>query len=300
MKKDICCIGHITRDKIVTPGHTIYMSGGTSFYFAYALSHLPKDVSYELVTKVGADDMKAVNDMRAAGIEVKSFPSAHTVFFENIYSANPDERSQRVLAKADPFSIDELSGEEARVFHLGALLSDDFPTELVRYLSHKGLISIDAQGYLREVRGTNVYLVDWKDKREVLACTDMMKVNENEMQVVTGLSDPHEAALKLADWGVREALVTLGSAGSLILSEGHFYDIPAYKPRRMVDATGCGDTYMAGYLWCRCRGMGIEESGRFAAAMCTLKLEHSGPFDRTADDVLKVIQAASELSRRVC
>ena len=30
---DICCIGHITLDKIVTPRKTTYMPGGTSYYF---------------------------------------------------------------------------------------------------------------------------------------------------------------------------------------------------------------------------------------------------------------------------
>ena len=36
--------------------------------------------------------------------------------------------------------------------------------------------------------------------------------------------------------------------------------------------------------------MGYEESGKFAAAMCTLKLERSGPFDGTIDDIYEVIE----------
>ena len=68
--KDICCIGHITRDRIITPRQTVYMSGGTSFYFAYAFSHLPKEVSFQLVTKVGSDSMQAISDMQRAGIDV--------------------------------------------------------------------------------------------------------------------------------------------------------------------------------------------------------------------------------------
>lgn len=44
--KDICCIGHITKDKIVTPNRTVYMAGGTSFYFSYAINQLPKDVTF--------------------------------------------------------------------------------------------------------------------------------------------------------------------------------------------------------------------------------------------------------------
>lgn len=283
--KDICCIGHITKDKIITPRQTVYMAGGTSFYFSYAFSHLPQNVSFQLVTKLGEGEMKSVEDMRQAGIDVQVYPSRHTVYFENKYGDNQNDRTQRVLERADPFTVDEMREVNAGVYHLGSLLSDDFSTEVVKYLSTKGRISIDAQGYLREVRGEKVYPIDWAEKREILAHTDIIKVNEHEMEVITGLTDPRAAAKCLAEWGVKEVCVTLGSEGSIILAEGKFYDIPAYEPKEIVDATGCGDTYSAGYLWCRAQGMGFEESGKFAAAMCTLKLEHSGPFDGSIDDV---------------
>lgn len=287
--KDICCIGHITKDKIITPRQTVYMAGGTSFYFSYAFSHLPQNVSFQLVTKLGEGEMKSVEDMRQAGIDVQVYPSSHTVYFENKYGENQNDRTQRVLERADPFTVDEMREVNAGVYHLGSLLSDDFSIEVVKYLSTKGRISIDAQGYLREVRGEKVYPIDWAEKREILAHTDIIKVNEHEMEVITGLTDPRAAAKCLAEWGVKEVCVTLGSEGSIILAEGKFYDIPAYEPKEIVDATGCGDTYSAGYLWCRAQGMGFEESGKFAAAMCTLKLEHSGPFDGSIDDVRRVM-----------
>ena len=287
--KDICCIGHITKDKIITPRQTVYMAGGTSFYFSYAFSHLPQSVSFQLVTKLGEGEMKSVEDMRQAGIDVQVYPSSHTVYFENKYGDNQNDRTQRVLERADPFTVDEMREVNAGVYHLGSLLSDDFSTEVVKYLSTKGRISIDAQGYLREVRGEKVYPIDWAEKLEILAHTDIIKVNEHEMEVITGFTDPRAAAKCLAEWGVKEVCVTLGSEGSIILAEGKFYDIPAYEPKEIVDATGCGDTYSAGYLWCRAQGMGFEESGKFAAAMCTLKLEHSGPFDGSIDDVRRVM-----------
>ena len=287
--KDICCIGHITKDKIITPRQTVYMAGGTSFYFSYAINHLPDNVSFQLVTKLGEGEMKAVEDMRNVGIDVLTYPSSHTVYFENKYGEDQNDRTQRVLERADPFTIEEMKNVDARVYHLGTLLNDDISPELVKYLSTKGKISIDAQGYLREVRNQEVFAIDWAEKREILANTDIIKVNEHEMEVITGLTDPRKAAERLAEWGVKEVVVTLGSYGSLILAEGKFYEIPAYEPHDIVDATGCGDTYSAGYLWCRSQGKGYDESGRFAAAMCTLKLEHTGPFDRTIEDVLEIV-----------
>ena len=83
--------------------------------------------------------------------------------------------------------------------------------------------------------------------------------------------------------------MTLGRYGSVIYAGGKAYDIPAYKPKKLVDATGCGDTFSTGYLWCRAQGMGIEEAGKFAAAMCSLKLQHSGPFDGTIADIEQLI-----------
>ena len=287
---DICCIGHITRDKIITPESTVYMAGGTSFYMSYGISRLPKTVSYELVTKVGKGQLPEVEKMRQAGIDVRCYDSRHTVYFENKYGANSDNRTQRVLAKADPFTLDEMKPLEAKVFHLGSLLADDFSPEVVEYLSTKGRVSIDVQGYLREVVGEEVRAVDWKDKERILACTDILKLNEHEMKVITHSKNPRTVALQLADMGVKEVIITLGSYGSLIYSEGRFYEVPAYKPEVLVDATGCGDTYSTGYLWMRLQGASCEEAGRFAAAMCTLKLEHSGPFDKTLADIRRIMR----------
>ena len=288
--KDICCIGHITLDKIVTPKHTNYMPGGTSYYFSHGMSRLNDYKHYKLVTALAESEMQAVEDIRAKGIEVKVIPSRKTVYFENVYGENQDNRTQRVLAKADPFTVEGLQDVNANIFHLGSLLSDDFSLEVIKYLSGKGTIAVDAQGYLREVRGEKVYAIDWEDKIEALKYIDILKVNEHEMEVLTGYNVPELAALRLAEWGVKEVLITLGSFGSLIYAENKFHHIPAYPPQEVVDATGCGDTYVAGYLYMRNKGASYVDAGCFAAAMSTLKLEHSGPFAGTEEDILNIIK----------
>lgn len=286
----ICCIGHITLDKVITPRFSVDMPGGTAFYFGHAMSNLPHE-GFRLVTSLGESEKKAVDDLRATGIDVAMIPSRQSVCFENKYGEDINHRTQRVLAKADPFTIDALKDEEAEIFHLGTLLADDFSPEVLKYLSDRGRVSVDAQGYLREVRGENVYPVDWKGKEEALPCIDILKVNEHEMEAITGLSDPRAAAEKLADMGVKEVVITLGSEGSLIYHEGMFYEIPAYEAKDVVDATGCGDTYMAGYLYKRSLGCPIDECGKFAAAMCTIKLGAAGPFSASESDVESVINS---------
>lgn len=286
---DICSIGHITRDKIITPQRTVYMAGGTSFYMSYGISRLPQKVSYQLVTKVGEGQMPEVEKIKQLGLDVICYPSQHTVYFENKYGANSDNRTQRVLAKADPFTVEEMKPLQARIFHLGSLLNDDFSAEVVEFLSEKGLISIDVQGYLREVRGEEVHAISWEEKEKILKHTDMLKLNEHEMKVITNSDNPRTVAEKIAAMGVKEVIITLGSYGAVIYADRKFYEIEAYKPREIVDATGCGDTFSTGYLYCRAQGMGYEEAGKFAAAMCTLKLEHSGPFDKSIEDIQHVI-----------
>lgn len=274
---DICCIGHITLDKIVTPRHTVHMPGGTAFYFAHGMAHL-NPAGFLLVTSLAPSEMKAVDDIRAEGVDVEVLPSPTSVYFENKYGEDQNDRTQRVLAKAAPFTVDGLRDIKARYFHLGTLLADDFSLDAIRSLAGRGIVSVDAQGYLREVRGEDVFAVDWPEKVEAMKYIDILKANEKEMETLTGSSDPCEAARILAGWGVTEVLLTLGSYGSLIYAGGNFYEIPAYPPAEVVDATGCGDTYMTGYLYKRNQGADYLEAGKFAAAMCTLKLGASGPF----------------------
>ena len=297
--KKICCIGHITRDRIITPQQTIDMAGGTSFYMAHGMHHLSQDFPFQLVTKIGQESQEEVNHLRQMNIDVLSYSSPHSVFFENHYGLNSNQRTQRVLAKAAPFTIEEMEPLAAEVFHLGSLLADDFSPEIVKFLAQKGCISIDVQGYLREVRGEKVYAVDWKDMDAVLPYVDIVKLNEHEMYAIMHTNDPKIVAEKLASYGVREVIITLGSYGSLIYADKTCYEIPAYTPRKIVDATGCGDTYSTGYLYMRSQGATFQEAGRFASAMCTLKLEHNGPFEGSLKDIETLIKNTDRLSQSV-
>ena len=110
------------------------------------------------------------------------------------------------------------------------------------------------------------------------------------MEVLTGCKEVSKGAKLLAEWGVKEVVITNGSMGSVIYSGGAFYNIPAYKPEVVEDATGCGDTYMAGYLYQRVKGATIAESGHFAAAIASLKMESPGPFTGTEGDVRNVLK----------
>ena len=287
---DICCIGHITLDRVVTSTAEKHMAGGTSFYFSKALRHM--DLNYGLVTAIADSEMSFVTDLRTSGTDVIAFPSTKTVYFENIYSANLDHRTQRVLQESDPFTVTQLSDIDAAIFHLGPLLANDISVELIRDLSEKSKVSLDVQGYLREVREQRVCAVDWKEKKEALQYVHILKADEAELEVLTGIEGIEAGAREIAAWGVKEIVVTRASLGSVIYADGVFYDIPAFLPMVETDATGCGDTYMAGYLYQRVKGAGFQEAGEFGAAMASLKIESSGPFNGTASDVEKKLLGA--------
>jgi sugar/nucleoside kinase (ribokinase family) len=284
---DVCCIGHLTLDKVVTPKATINMAGGTSYYFSTAIHNL--DIKYVLITSLAEREMDFVRNLRNIGVEVNAFSSTHTVYFENIYSEDLDHRVQRVLQTANPFTIEQMENINASIYHLGPLLAGNIPLELIKYLAKKGRISLDVQGYLRKVINEDVYPIDWQEKKEGLKYVDILKANETEMEVLTGYKDISRGAKVLSDWGVKEVVITRGSRGSVIFADNIFYEIPAYVPIIEADTTGCGDTYMAGYLYQRIKHAPLQYAGEFGAAMASLKIESPGPFTGTKEDVVTVL-----------
>ena len=290
---DICCIGHITRDRIITPKSQISLYGGTTFYFSHGISHLinssKADVSYKLIASLAEDDIKAVEDIRKEGVNVQVVKSSKTVAFDNIYGENQNQRTQRVHDMADPFRINDLKDVKAKYICLGSLLPDDFSLDVVRFLEQRGKIVMDAQGYLRQVKNGDVFPCDWNNKFEFFKYIDILKVNEYEAEVLTGKKDLHQAALQLAEWGIKEVLLTLGSFGSIVLVDGNFYDIQAYQPISLVDATGCGDTYVMGYIYKRVQNATPLEAAKFATAVSTCKLEKHGPFQASELEAIKRI-----------
>jgi adenosine kinase len=118
-------------------------------------------------------------------------------------------------------------------------------------------------------------LIDFIDKASYVC------VNDYESQLIcdrTGLS-PHEIAER-----VEALIITRGGKGSEIYLTNRRIDIPAAAAREIVDPTGCGDAYRGGLLYGLMNGLDWEVTGRIAALMGALKIEHHGTqnhgFDR--------------------
>ncbi|WP_242341158.1 MULTISPECIES: carbohydrate kinase [Anaeromyxobacter] len=80
----------------------------------------------------------------------------------------------------------------------------------------------------------------------VPACT-LVKVSEEEAELVTGEGDPARAAARLASLGVPLACVTLAERGALVRRGDDLFHVPA-EPVEVVDTTGAGDGFVAGLL----------------------------------------------------
>ncbi|HEY1021015.1 MAG TPA: PfkB family carbohydrate kinase, partial [Flavisolibacter sp.] len=216
MPYDLCCIGHMTIDKVVSPGGTVLMPGGTSFYFANAVAGLK--ASFKLVTVLAPEDVYAIELLRERGVDVDVHPSVHTLFFENIYGADTDHRVQRVLQTADPFTLEQVQAIQASIVHAGPLLANDISATILKQLAKQSKVSLDVQGFLRKVENFNVVPVDWLEKMEVLPHIEFLKANEEELAVISGQPDIETGAKKLQQWGAKEVIVTLGSKGSMIFA----------------------------------------------------------------------------------
>lgn len=160
-----------------------------------------------------------------------------------------------------------------------------------------GWVSLDVQGLLRAAVHGRIREQDWSEKRAGLAFVDVVKADGHEARLLSGEQDPAEAARRIAELGPTEVIITLGSGGSLILAGDRLYRIPAFRPRQGVDPTGCGDSYMAGYIFHRLKSDDIAAAGRFAAALATLKLEGFGPFSGSERDVYAVLERAESWAR---
>ncbi|MFI6819063.1 carbohydrate kinase family protein [Nonomuraea sp. NPDC050328] len=83
--------------------------------------------------------------------------------------------------------------------------------------------------------------------RAFLPHVDYVLPNESQAMAMTGAATPEQAAEALLADGPRGVLVTLGEQGSLVVTEAGATRVPARKVD-VVDTTGCGDAYCAGFL----------------------------------------------------
>ncbi len=287
---DICVIGHISRDIIRIPHHEAKVTpGGVAIYGARAAHSVGARVS--VLTKLKhSDQVVMCAPLTKLNIPTLARDSSTTTEFELVYKdQHLDVRDQFLRTLADPFKITDLGESQARIFHLGPLMAADMTPEFIDTVARRGRIGLDVQGFVRSALDGRIHIGDWSDKKRVLPLVDILKADLTEAHALTGEADAPRAARALTRLGAREVLITDGQKGSLIYVDGVATPIPAFKPTRFVDATGCGDTYMAAYLVHRLNSDDTHAAGLFAAAAASLKLSGHGPLVGSKAEIEKLV-----------
>jgi sugar/nucleoside kinase (ribokinase family) len=93
--------------------------------------------------------------------------------------------------------------------------------------------------------------------------------NEGQLAGMTGTEDPAGGAARLREIGVETVVGTLGGEGSLIVGPEGEARVPAFEID-LVDTTGCGDAYVAGFIVAVANGWDAEAAGWLGAAAAGL------------------------------
>ena len=283
---DVCVIGHVTKEIIRINGKKRRLLGGVAYYTAIALNRL--GLKIKVITRYAEID-RDINDVfTGENLDLVNRGSGRTTEFENIYSDNMETRIQKIKAKADPFIISDVLDVRAKIFHIGPLLREDFSLEFISSLSHIGKISLDIQGFFRKIKDGMV-IQEGDGRAEILKYVSILKADEFEAKAIVKEKDISFAAMSIAEYGVEEVIITRGEKGSLVCKDKKIISFPAIPPKKIVDVTGAGDTYMAGYLFQRLKSENVVKAAEFAVATATMKIGNHGPFIGTEEDVNKFI-----------
>ncbi|HSV31702.1 MAG TPA: carbohydrate kinase [Atribacteraceae bacterium] len=263
---DICTLGEMLID--LFPGKTgVPLAGVTAFHpkpggapanVAVASSRLGKNAAF--IGKVGDDPFGRLLErtLSRAGVLTRGMRFDSQVRTTLAFIAKPDEYSADILFYRHPGAdmmldiadLDRALLGESRFFHFGSISLIHEPSrsatlEAARYAKESGAqISFDVN-----------YRPDlWADPSlapSLIATgyplADILKINENELLFLTRTGNPAEGSRTLLDRGPKLIVVTRGKEGSYFRTKNSAASVPAFAVPT-VDATGCGDAFLAALL----------------------------------------------------
>lgn len=188
---------------------------------------------------------------------------------------------------------------DCKIFHFGSVSLTDEPCRKATFDSvayakeHGKIISFDP----------NYRPLLWKDKTEsikiitkAIAFSDILKVSEDEMYLITNEANLELGSEKLLNMGPSLVLVSLGEKGACFRNKKHFGIFPTYNVNA-VDTTGAGDAFVGAMLWqikdfnlCEISNMNLAENINFANAAGSLTTTQRGaiPALPTLSEIKKI------------
>ena len=140
--------------------------------------------------------------------------------------------------------------KDSKILHVGSLSLTAEPSKSTTF---KALKTAKANGVIISY-DPNYRAPLWDSKeaaiegmRSIVPYVDLMKVSDEETELLTGVKEPKAAAMKLLEQGVKVVAVTLGSEGALVATKEGSKLVPGYQAN-MIDTTGAGDSFWGGFL----------------------------------------------------
>ncbi|HZR72774.1 adenosine kinase [Bradyrhizobium sp.] len=263
-------------------GSATEMSGGSAANTIVGIASLGARAAY--VGKVKDDQIGRLyaHDIRAAGIAFETRPAASGPATGCSYIlVTPDgERTMNTyLGAAQDLTPDDIDAEQiaaSAIVYLEGYLWD--PKSAKEAFVKAATI---AHGAGRQVALTlsDSFCVD-RYRGEFLELmrnktVDLVFANESELHSLYQTSD-FDTALKQLRSDIGLGVVTRSEKGCVVASKDGVTAVPAFPIAKLVDTTGAGDLFAAGFLFGLAREVGHENSGRLGALAAAEVIQHIG------------------------
>src|SRR5712671_5295624 len=269
-------------------GPATEISGGSAANTIVGLANLGARTAY--VGKVRDDQIGRLysHDIRAAGVAFDTKPASGGPATGCSYIlVTPDgERTMNTWLGAaqelTPADIDEAEIAASGIIYLEGYLWD--PKSAKEAFVKAATI---AHGAGRKVALTlsDSFCVDrYRDEFLELmrkGTVDLVFANEAELHSLYQTSD-FDTALKQLRADTKLGVVTRSEKGCVVASKDGVVAVPAFPIEKMVDTTGAGDLFAAGFLFGLVRGAGHENAGRLGALAAAEIIQHIGARPQTS------------------
>jgi len=263
-------------------GPATEMSGGSAANTIVGVASLGARAAY--IGKVKQDKIGGMytHDIRAAGVAFETKPAADGPATGCSYIlVTPDgERTMNTYLGAaqelTPADIDTDQVSAAAFVYLEGYLWD--PKSAKEAFVKAAAIAHQA-GRQVALTLSDAFCVDrYRDEFLELmrnGTVDLVFANEAELHSLYQTSD-FETALKQLRSDIGLAAVTRSEKGCVIASKNGVMAVPAFPIQQIVDTTGAGDLFAAGFLFGLSRGVGHENAGRLGALAAAEVIQHIG------------------------
>ena len=273
---DVCVIGQIVKDYNYLKGKKYppkISAGGAGYYSTYTYYNL--GLKTALVTSFNKND-KYLLSRQFDNIKIINNNNATSTEFRNYYRlGDKNYRKQEATYNNRPVKNQI---PKAKIYHFGPLVSNDINYILYNEIKkRKGLKILDVQGLTRDIKNQIIINKINPSIKKLLKGFDVLKCDTRELFLMKDYKKKESIVNYLFDLGISEIIVTKGFFGSTIYSkEKDRTVIPPFIPNKIVDTTGCGDTYAAIYAFARYKGYSIYHAGLLASAGSGIKTEKTG------------------------